>query len=348
MAYLGFDLDETLGSFGTVNLFLYFLDPFSYYTFQGQYPDAVPPVPELNTKLQNAFHLFAECLLKKEPALGILRPGIVEICQRVLELKNKGDVKSVVIYSNNGNHTSLLLAAKMIEIALERPGGLFCNFVSWFHPLRSQDVDESLKNDFPPSEVPWLYNTKIAAGELDTRRIGRALKSMRVLKEAFMTGDCENKNENKPTNESIYFFDDLLHKNIFKAIGVKNYFLVTKFQKEQEFAPILDCFIYAMKESLLADDPQYYSYIHNMFTIPKTNLDDIVQYIIQSNQHDEKIYKNVILEVWNDDTDLIIDKLNFIFTKKNKNLKSKYLGGNPRKSRSKRRRYNVSRKTRRR
>ena len=76
MAYVGFDLDETLGRFSVPDGHLYFLMPEVLYTTQFlPYAPFHQPSDELKTKLTAAFNSFAVCLANKEPALGMLRPG---------------------------------------------------------------------------------------------------------------------------------------------------------------------------------------------------------------------------------------------------------------------------------
>ena len=150
MAYIGFDLDETLGRFNTPYFYTIFLQPHTV-LYRGEWSgvydrhkyvqEPIPLSPGLENKLNKAFTIFAECLASKEPALGLLRPSMIEIARRLYELKQEGLVKAVVIYSNNGNLALLHLAAKMIEILANAPG-LFCNYIHWYHPSRSMEIEK--------------------------------------------------------------------------------------------------------------------------------------------------------------------------------------------------------------
>lgn len=248
MAYVGFDLDETLGRFVMAEFHTYFLYPHKA-IFEGQWSGmygsrkivpAAPLTDALREKLETAFDHFAACLAKKErDHLGILRPGIDRIARRLYKLKQEGKVKSVLIYSNNGNLAHLHLAAKMIEKLANTPG-LFCNFIHWFHPIRA------------------------STGEIRYGQPGAADKKIATLYKAF--SECTN--EPIDYNEfvkNLYFFDDVYHPDIAKAIG-NRYFQNPAYKYDADPKAINDCFEKAFVEAGLDQDPEYYAYIQQLGT----------------------------------------------------------------------------------
>lgn len=263
MAYIGFDLDETLGRFSIAEFNTYFLQPHnSVYRTQlsGKYGTtkrfvAEPALSEqLLAKLNHAFDLFIECLAEKEQeGLGLLRPGIVEIAKRLYELKQTTppQVKSVVIYSNNGNLVHLHLAGKLIERLANAPG-LFCNYVHWYHPSRSNEVTLG--------------------------KPGMARKTYQVLVEAFQGGSCPHE-EIDP--EHVYFFDDVIHDDIQDVIGDR-YIQNPPYKVDADPAMVNECFQRAFEQAGLESDPEYSAYI-TPFTGEKNTFQDIMK-IIQSYQ----------------------------------------------------------------
>jgi hypothetical protein len=242
MVYIGFDLDETLGRFSTPDGHLYFLQPDALYStqFRARGPFHKPS-EELQGKLKAAFQTFAECLASKEPQLGMLRPGILDIVGKLANLKEEGRVKAIVVYSNNGNRLALQLATTMIEHLLKKPG-LFCNRVDWWSPIRD--------------------------GHNMRGRPGQANKSARVLRQAFVTPQCADiVSFNDVPLENLYFFDDIhpVHKNIHDAIGEERYFKVNPYKRDADIGPIQDCFDAALASQNLDTNPEYLTYVNPMF-----------------------------------------------------------------------------------
>jgi hypothetical protein len=238
MASIGFDLDETLGKFSVSEYHTYFLQPHNaLYRCQwsgkyGTHRVSEPALSEaLVSKLNTAFDLFVDCLAEKEKeGLGLIRPGIVEIAKRLYELKQTGQVKSVVIYSNNGNLSALHLAGKLIERLANAPG-LFCNYLHWYHPSRQSEI---------------VYG-----------RPGSARKTMQVLLEAFQTGACST---NEIDLDQVYFFDDTLHPDIADSIG-NRYFQNPAYGYDADPAVLNECFLRAFEASGLGEDPEYFTYM---------------------------------------------------------------------------------------
>lgn len=233
MAYIAFDLDETIGRFSVLDGYLHFANPPILYKnmLQGQEP--FTPSADLQVKINSFFSTFAECLLAKEPGLGLLRPGIFEIMKRISDAKDRGLVERVAIYSNNGNMNCLLLASKMIENHLGKPG-FFCDHVNWYDPRRRY--------------------------EIQLGKPGAATKSVSVLKTVFQDSKC-SKPGTSIANKNIYFFDDTIHQNILTGIGQSNYFKVEPFKHDASIEEVEACFVDTNEKIHLLEDEEYKRYV---------------------------------------------------------------------------------------
>lgn len=310
MAFVGFDLDETLGTFIGPDPFLHFLEPQKFST------NIISE--RLSIKLNIAFNWFAKALLSMEPSLGILRPGIIDICRKLLKLKNKGIIKSIIIYSNNGNTSCLRLAARMIEIALHVPeGSFFCNRVHWNHQLRLRKVNNSVKENNPQHSF-WLKDSYY---EIKTDRPGVGVKSIHVLKDAFRTGSCNIDSKYIINNSDILFFDDLIHPNIYNAIGREHYFNVNRYSIPYNFEIIMKCFTAVMnKNNDLFNDSEYISYIKNIIPTDNTiNINTIINKIIEIENSNKLSLRSNKYTPWINDTSDILERLNTIYNIKETN-----------------------------
>jgi hypothetical protein len=245
MAYVGFDLDETLGRFSVASYAGLFLQPKtaiyeSIWSSRYGSDYVAQPIPfseRLKAKCEAAFELFVDCLVEKEraePALGLIRPSMVDFIHRLYELKQVGAVKSVLIYSNNGNPALLKLAAKILEKLAGAPG-LFCNFIHWYHPSRIDEI--------------WYGKP------------GSATKSLKVLVKAFHNTSCSSSDEDIHQKD-IYFFDDSIppHKDLLRSLGYR-YFQVEPYRFDADPNVILECFKKACEGAGLIDDQEYLKYI---------------------------------------------------------------------------------------
>jgi hypothetical protein len=237
MAVVAFDLDETLGRFGNLDAFLFFMYPNSVYSGQLKGYEPFAPSEALQAKINTALNAFAECLLAKEPALGMLRPGILDIIRVFVEAKKRGDVKNAAIYSNNGNSGLLLLAKTVIEKALNAPG-FFCDLVNWYDPRREREITKG--------------------------HPGHAAKTFQMLNRIFQDSRCSS---GPIEARNVYFFDDLKHDDIYAAIGPENYFKVTPYKTDPPLQEIVTCFLSVKDTTDLFKDPDYYTYIQPILRV---------------------------------------------------------------------------------
>lgn len=284
MAFIGFDLDETLGRFYTPYGYVSFLMPQAIYygTMKGLEPFA--PSKDLENRLQKAFQAFSECLAEKEPRLGILRPGILEILKRFAELKSEGRVKALSVYSNNGNLGCLRLATTMIEYLLNYPG-LFCNHIDLFSPIRS--------------------------GEVNPKDLISAVKTVRTLRASFLDTRCGKIDDlTSVPVEHLYFFDDRWHPQIGDSIEASHYFKVNPYRKDAPIEDLESCFRKAIQVGELETHNEYLSYIAPILASSglKESFDSIFHYL-------DRLLKDGSSRSlpFEDDTPQILERLDALF-----------------------------------
>lgn len=243
MAYVGFDLDETLGRFSVAHYHTLFLQPhtamyggvWSGLYGSGYVREPIPLSASLKSQLDTAFDLFARCVAEKEkqdPPLGLLRPSMIELLQRMKVLKDNGDIKAIVVYSNNGNLALLHLAGKVLEILADAPD-LFCNYIHWYHPLRQSEVQYG--------------------------RPGMALKTFAVLKKAFQTGSCS---PSEIPEDQIYFFDDINPPHYDLAQHLDDHYIqIEPYKYDADIDPLTECLQSALQTTGLLENKEYWDYI---------------------------------------------------------------------------------------
>lgn len=143
MAYVAFDLDNTLGFFGITNK-LGHLWTTQYIDNPEQPNRNVIISRRLEIQLARARETFARLLLKdKDLLFTVLRPNIDAMILPLLEAKRKKKLKTVIIYSNTGSDYSLELAKYLIE-SYYKCRGLFSLMANHWHPLRKEDHKDSI------------------------------------------------------------------------------------------------------------------------------------------------------------------------------------------------------------
>ena len=123
MSYVVFDLDQTVADLLMVFPFLYSLRIKEH--MLENHPHLFPFFPpDLEDTLQQAYQRFVGLLLQEERSatpLGILRPGFLSVATRLQEMKQRGEIRGVILYSNNRHLPSLHLVRDMIELFLDAP-----------------------------------------------------------------------------------------------------------------------------------------------------------------------------------------------------------------------------------
>jgi hypothetical protein len=237
MAYFIFDMDQTLA------------DPLPAFYFI----DSIAPKNAKNsTYFANfaapTYNKFVQNILSEETSttpLGILRPGILPVMSRLNGLQEKGKLKSVIIYSNNGHLETLHFIRDLIHLYVGS-NILISECIHWHHPMR--DSERIVK--------PGVPN-----------------KTWKVLKNIMVEGNCQAPDSIEP--KDVYFFDDLDHPDLQYNLGA-NYYKVPAYT----FKASVDRIAGIYKDSV--SDINFKDYVSilndNKYKVHnKPNIDNIIQ-----------------------------------------------------------------------
>lgn len=182
MSYIVFDLDETLAELYPTFYFVASLRP--------ELPHTLPD--DFKEQLAEAYKLFTMKVLAQELSptapLGVLRPGILSVFEMIQRLKSSGQVKGVVIYSNNGHLESLEFIRDLIHKHLGTTD-LILECIHWGHTLREEERG---------------------------RTQGSAHKTWKVLSTILKGPIVGAPDDLQP--EAVYFFDDMSHQDLKKHL----------------------------------------------------------------------------------------------------------------------------------
>jgi len=160
MAYVAFDLDNTLGYFEVVGPLAFFMSP-EFLTNPEESPmNSLNISKRLSVKLAHVRKDFANELVKRPDILhAVLRPNLDTLIKPLLKGKN-----TVIIYSNTGNTFSTHLAKDLIERKYKSPG-LIQLIADVFHPLRKPETSGLKGADgfLNPDKTFPVLNTLLAA-----------------------------------------------------------------------------------------------------------------------------------------------------------------------------------------
>ena len=140
MAYVAFDLDNTLGFFELTNPLAFLWSPDFLENPEQSAPNArLELSAKIHNKLKKARINFANNVLS-DPELVtlILRPNLDVIFPPLIQAKKAGELKAIIIYSNTGVTYSMELAKYLIEKKYKAPG-LISLMADHWHPLRVAD-----------------------------------------------------------------------------------------------------------------------------------------------------------------------------------------------------------------
>ncbi len=287
MAFIGFDLDETLGRFVGPFYHLLFLMPWVTYSTSNKGLEPFPLPDDVRKKLDIAFQTFVTCVAANETTQKVLRPGILKIMKKLSELKDQGQVSAISVYSNNGSLACLLFATALIEELLGKKN-LFCNHIDWYNPLRSKEITPG--------------------------HPGVAFKTVETLQKSFLDSKCgPYKTLQDIPAAKVYFFDDIIHSNILARIGNERYFLVNSYKVDVPSKEFHTCFDTAMKFAQLTTDEEYLNYIApflSQYKLPAV-FESIQTYMDEADK--STVWKN---ERFYDDTEDILARIDSMLSLK--------------------------------
>jgi hypothetical protein len=209
MKYFVFDMDEAIAELYSVFYCITSLRLKD--TIREDHPRLLPMLSDsLEKQVDKAYRLFVKKVLKEELSskpLGILRPGILQVMNSLYRLQRAKKVAHVVIYSNNGTMVCLEFIRDLIHEHLGTTT-LIGECVHRNHYLREE-----------------YHRTTMGLHDKWDKTWGS-------LKKVLIEGKCR-----APSTLSVndvYFFDDLDHKDLHRAIG-NHYYHVPPYDFKASF-----------------------------------------------------------------------------------------------------------------
>ena len=140
MAYVAFDLDNTLGFFELTNPMAFLWSPDFLENPEQSAPNGrLELSAAIHNKLKRARQHFANSLLKDPELLAlVLRPNLDVVIPQLIHAKKAKKLKATIIYSNTGVTYSMELAKYLIEKKYKTPNFISLMADNW-HPLRVAD-----------------------------------------------------------------------------------------------------------------------------------------------------------------------------------------------------------------
>ena len=163
----------------------------------------------IKQQLAHAYRRFVKAVVQEETSykpLGIIRPGILHVMKMLYQLQKNKKVAHVVIYSNN---KSLLCLEFIRDVIHEYLGttDLISECAHRTHPLRNER---------------YAYD-----------------KTWSSLKRVLIEGNCKAPSTLEP--KDVYFFDDLVHKDLEQALG-KQYHQVPPYEFKASYERLADLY----------------------------------------------------------------------------------------------------------
>jgi len=194
-------------------------------TIEEDHPQLLPTLSDsLDKQVNKAYRLFVKKVLREELSakpLGILRPGVLQVMHSLYNLQKAKKVSHVVIYSNNGTLVCLEFIRDLIHEYLGTTT-LIGECVHRMHPLRN---------------------------EHETAKMGlhdKWDKTWASLRKVLIEGKC--KAPCTLSVDDVYFFDDLDHKDLHRAIG-NHYYQVPPYEFKASFERLGEIYQNAVEEA---------------------------------------------------------------------------------------------------
>ena len=217
MAYVVFDLDETLAHLHSMYYFIASLNMKEDIVENRSYLLSFLPEDVFDSQ-KKAYHLFIKRVLEAETSdkpLGILRPGVLEVMRALRALQQKGKVKHVVIYSNNAHLPSLKFVRDLIHLHVGS-SFLIGDCIHRGHPLRYMDQQNPV-----------------------------ITKSWSTLRDILIEGRCKAESL---AAKQVYFFDDLDHLDLQRALK-EQYYKVPAYSYTVALDRISEIYIEVLEEA---------------------------------------------------------------------------------------------------
>ena len=194
-------------------------------TILEDHPQLLPLLSDsLEKQVEKAYRLFVKKVLREELSskpLGILRPGVLHVMNSLYRLQRAKKVAKVVIYSNNGTLVCLEFIRDLIH--------------------------EHLGTNTLIGEC--VYRTHHLRDEEQTAKKGlndRYEKTWNSLRKVLIEGKC--KAPSTLSVDDVYFFDDLDHKDLHRAIG-NHYYQVPPYEFKASFERLGEIYQLVVEEA---------------------------------------------------------------------------------------------------
>jgi len=223
MKYFVFDMDEAIAELYSV--FYCITSLRLKETIQEDHIRLLPLLSDsLEKQVEKAYRLFVKKVLREELSskpLGILRPGVLQVMNSLYQLQRAKKVAKVVIYSNNGTLVCLEFIRDLIHEHLGTTT-LIGECVYRTHHLR--DEEQTAKKGLND----------------------RYEKTWASLRRVLIEGKC--KAPSTLLENDVYFFDDLDHKDLHRAIG-NHYYQVSPYHFKASFERLGEIYQSAVEEA---------------------------------------------------------------------------------------------------
>ena len=232
MVYVVFDLDATLADMSPI---YYYIASLQIKKMLSGLMFSIFPI-NLERELDKAYSLFVTRILEKEQSdkpIGILRPGILTIMEKLFTLKKKGRISNVIIYSNNSHLESLEFVRDLIHAHIGSKR-LISQCIHRTHPLRNS---ENLQY---PNMYPKTWKT------LSTIIMNNGISKIIMAKD-------------------VYFFDDLDHIDLQNTLQ-NNYYKVPEYVCRTNDSRIINIYSSVLEDANV-DLSQFGLYITDIFSI---------------------------------------------------------------------------------
>ena len=232
MVYVVFDLDATLADMSPI---YYYIASLQIKKMLSGFMFSIFPI-NLERELDKAYSLFVTRILEKEQSdkpIGILRPGILTIMEKLFTLKKKGRISNVIIYSNNSHLESLEFVRDLIHAHIGSKR-LISQCIHRTHPLRNS---ENLQY---PNMYPKTWRT------LSTIIMNNGVSKIIMAKD-------------------VYFFDDLDHIDLQNTLQ-NNYYKVPEYVCRTNDSRIINIYSSVLEDANV-DLSQFGLYITDIFSI---------------------------------------------------------------------------------
>lgn len=232
MVYVVFDLDATLADISPI---YYYIASLQIKKMLSGLMFSIFPI-NLERELDKAYSLFVKRILEQEQSdkpIGILRPGILTIMEKLFTLKKKGRISNVIIYSNNNHLESLEFVRDLIHAHIGSKR-LISQCIHRTHPLRNS---ENLQY---PNMYPKTWKT------LSTIIMNNGMSKIIMAKD-------------------VYFFDDLDHIDLQNTLQ-NNYYKVPEYVCRTNDSRIINIYSSVLEDADV-DLTQFGLYITDIFSI---------------------------------------------------------------------------------